>query len=697
MEPGNPYNIGDHIYELLTAGGCTPLMLPPVDLFGLRFAEGGIRNCTPLDLAVEAFEIAMQNGYDEAEFIVIDNYVHEPNYESYDLVDSGLEIIGRTLKMMTIQIAQADIYRGRVRLEKLGVNSNVILIQPTKDFRLSPFNFNDLVTRLAIRNHGVTRATMLIPQHPVPQLEMMAFTAAKTFSFKSLLDNFNTENEEIDHADRLVASILADPTLNDTHFNSGLAAQVNKAPLTEAINQQNIAYPGNLAELSSLMTDACKNNKKIKAVGAGFAFDDIITTSGLQLSLKEMNNIVNVDAQLLNDPTMAGSLVEFEAGATIDQLNKYLWAQDRALINQPGYEGLSFIGVASCGGHGSGKTIGPLAEAICALNLMTFDATGKLVQKRIEPTAGISDPVKFKASSPNVELIQDDKHFNAVKVSVGLMGVFCSVTIKTQPAFFLEETRVMQKWSELKPVIFQKLADTTIHSIHIWFNPYPVAGENYCVLSEYRRVNGPAKGKRPFGVTFGLIPELAPLILWTMEHFPGKLPEIINSTLKATVDKTPIVMPCPEALNFGTPNLTKVDAFNCGIPLEKMADVAEKLFELAANRLNDGAFISVPPGFRFTAAADGYLAPQYKRETCMIEMPFIRPTPQAMDTIDAFLQMYMNDFAGRPHWGQRLNQNVTPAALKSMYPELDAFKEIFDVFNYNGIFDNEFSQKIGLS
>ncbi|WP_429379882.1 D-arabinono-1,4-lactone oxidase [Mucilaginibacter sp. UYCu711] len=328
---------------------------------------------------------------------------------------------------------------------------------------------------------------------------------------------------------------------------------------------------------------------------------------------------------------------------------------------------------------------------------MTFDAAGKLVQKRIEQSAGISDPAKFKLKFPNVELIQDDVYFNAAKVSVGLMGIFYSVTVRTQASFFLEETREMHIWSELKPVIFDKLSDKTIHSIHIWFNPYPVAGENSCVLSEYRRVSGPAKGKRPFGVTFGLIPELAPLILWTMEHFPNKLPEIINSTLKATVNKSPVVMPCPEALNFGTPNLTKVDACNCGIPLEKLIEVADRLFQLAASRVNEGAFISVPPGFRFTAEAQGFLAPQYKRETCMIEMPFIRPTPHAMDSIDAFLQLYMNDFAGRPHWGQRLNQNVTPVALKNMYPELQSFQKIFDAFNYNGIFDNEFSQKIGLS
>ncbi|MGF7079609.1 patatin-like phospholipase family protein [Mucilaginibacter sp. UYCu711] len=244
LEPGSPYNIGDHIYELLTAGGCTPLMLPPVDLFGLRFVEGGIRSCTPLELAVKAFELAKADGYDEAEFIVIDNYVHEPNFEDFQLLDSGLEIIGRTLKMMTIQIAQADIYRGQVRLEKLGVPSNVILIQPTKDFRLSPFNFNDLATRLAIRNHGVTRATLLIPQHPAVQLTEMALTLDKKLPFENLLATFNTDQEVPDHSDQLVHSILADPTLNETHFQTNPA---NKAmPLaifTEAVDDQQIAYP----------------------------------------------------------------------------------------------------------------------------------------------------------------------------------------------------------------------------------------------------------------------------------------------------------------------------------------------------------------------------------------------------------------------------------------------------------------------
>ena len=354
--------------------------------------------------------------------------------------------------------------------------------------------------------------------------------------------------------------------------------------------------------------------------------------------------------------------------------------------------------MANCGGHGSGIKIPPIADAILAINLLTFDKKGNLIHKRIESSDGISDPTVFKRQYPNIELTQDDKYFKACKVSIGLMGVIYSLTIKTQPAFYLEEIRIMQKWSELKGLLPGKLADDNIHSVHIWFNPYPVRGEIYCVLSEYRKVeNRPNVGRRGFGVTFGLVPELAPLILWTMKHFHNHLPIIMNSTLKATTNKYPFVMECPKALNFGTPNLVSVDATNCGIPADKAIEVAEVLFKFAADRFEQGAYITSPIGFRFTKSSNNFLAPQYGRSTCMIEMPLIKPTPGAMETIDILLTMLIQNFEGRPHWGQRFNKTITPQNLATMYPELPLFKDIFNEFNYNGIFENEFTQKIGLS
>ncbi|PWT74942.1 MAG: hypothetical protein C5B59_09935 [Bacteroidetes bacterium] len=698
LDPRDPFFIGTHIYELMTAGGCTPLMLPPVDLFNHRFVEGGVRNCTPFPLAVKAFEVAMSAGYDEAEFIVVGNYVNEPSRETFDQLDSGMEIIGRTIKMMTIQIAQDEIFYGKSMLEKMGVKNTVIVIEPTVDYRLSPFNFNDMNTRLQIRNHGVNRANVLLPPPPAKPAAMMAENMISlNVDMDQLLDQLSSDPDNEVISDRIVGLALSGQVPKAMAANQMISRTPMAAAYVKTAPHADAKHPANLGELMDLMTTAAATGKKIKAVGAGFAFDDIDETTGVQIQLDKLSNMWTPDPSILKDPASAPVLLEFESGSTIDQLNKFLWDRGLALVNQTGYEGLSYVGAGSCGGHGSGIRIGPLADAICAINILHFDKTGKLVHSRIEAANGISDRASFEKLYPQIELIQDDDSFNACKVSVGLMGIIYSVTTKTQPRFYLEETRIIVKWSDLKQQLTAKLADEGIHSIHIWFNPYPLKGDIYCVLSEYRRVENRANiGNRGLGVTFGLVPTLAPLILWVMEHFSKNLAAIMNSTLKATVNKYPYVMPCTEALNFGTPNLVSVDATNCGIPAESAIEVAGKLFEFAARRYQEGKFITSPIGFRFVAASDALFAPQSGRATCMIEMPLIKPTPGAQDTIDQFLQTLIKDYHGRPHWGQRLNKNVNPGNIGTMYPKLQTFERIFNQFNNSGIFHNEFSDKIGL-
>ena len=62
---------------------------------------------------------------------------------------------------------------------------------------------------------------------------------------------------------------------------------------------------------------------------------------------------------------------------------------------------------------------------------------------RIEPTAGLSDPVAFAAKHPDIELVQDDDAFAACLVHNGALGVVHSHVLKVTDAFHLEEARTL--------------------------------------------------------------------------------------------------------------------------------------------------------------------------------------------------------------------------------------------------------------
>ena len=692
LDATNEYYIGTHFYDFIKGAGSVPLMLPPVDIFGHRFVEGGVRHFIPLQLAVKAYQQARKNGYTEAEFVVINNYLGEPQAEGPTLLDSGLEISMRGIKVMTMEIALHDLEEGNALLNQLGVSasSKVIVIEPTIDYRLNPMDFDSTDLRKDMREHGISIATTIL--HPPDE---KVFNQEELEKAHSTLHKTQVNSQDIA---TLVKYQLSHP-------EESFQVREKIAPHTKIVTLLNeedktatgALAPQNLEELIAVMMVARTNNKKIKAVGAGYAFSQILEVEGVQISLlKYLNGIWNPDYSVLKDVDSGTTLIEFEAGATIDQLNQELWTRNKALVNQPGYEKLSFLGVASCGGHGSGINIGPLSESICSIHLLTFDANGKVIEKRIEKTIGITDPAKFKDQYPAIELVQDDTVFNACKVSMGCMGIIYSLIITTQDSFYLQETRTLGTWKDLKYTLSDKLADKQIHSIHIWFNPYKVNNEITCVLSEYQRIAGPASGHRSFGSTFNGDDKLAPLLLWIMEHFPNKLGEVLNESLKAVIDKEPVIMPCTEALNFGAPNLVKVVASNCGIPADDVVEVADKLFDLVQERFSLGAYITSPIGFRFTNSTDAFFAPQYGRRTCMIEMPLIYGTDLATETITAFLTFLITDYQGRPHWGQRINEVVNKEVIKEMYP--DSWKSFVKVYNQlnDGSFDGKFTAITGL-
>ncbi|HEV7333093.1 MAG TPA: patatin-like phospholipase family protein [Flavisolibacter sp.] len=679
--------IGKHFHDLVTAGGCVPFLLPPVDIQGKRFVEGGIKDCTPLELAVKAYQLANATGlYTGAEFVVVDNYTHEVPPQANDALDSGIEILMRTIRIMIVEMAQNDIARGKELLRTVAPSASVTLIQPSVEYPLNPMDFSDHQHRRLIRDHGVSRASLLLPSLPPPEP-----AALQALNGTDLLMQFSAAGDEEAIADKLVEMVLNDqepvPLQQARLRMMDLLAAPAVTPPTEK--------PRNLEELKRLMQTARVNGQKMKAVGAGFAFDQITETPGMAIRLDLLNAVWNPAPGLFRNPAVAHQHVEFEAGATVEKLTTYLWQQGRALLNQPGYEGLSFFGAASVGGHGSGIQLAPLCDAIRSVLLLCFHQDGHLVMKRLEPRNGITDPTQHQQQFPTIELVQDDAAFNACKVAVGCLGVVYSLIIETQSSFYLEERRTLENWAVLRTQITAKLNDPSIHSIHIWFNPYSVRGTHSCVLTEYRRKGNRRQGVRGFGVTFGLIPKLGALLLWCMENFPRQLPALLNSSLKATVNHAPVIMPCYEALNFGTPNLVPVHATNCSIPADKAIAVADMLFQLADQRYEKGAYITCPIGFRFTAPSEGFLSPQFGRASCMIELPLIKNTDFALETISAFLELLITQADGRPHWGQRFNQVLTPEVVQTIYPKFQAFKELYKDYG-QGSFANKFTAQIGL-
>ncbi len=283
LDPTDPYFIGGKVYDFIQAGGCVPVAMPPVDIFSHRFMEGGVRHDVPLQLAVRAFEQFRGSIYDEAEFYVVNNYLAEPQSEEKSLITSGLAIDMRSIMLMTTELALHDLEEGQDLLNEIGAsNSKVTIICPSEDYRMNPMDFDDLATRAKLRAHGESIAAQILGIPPDAVLNLDEIQKAHV-ALQNPLPNPDAMDTILkyhlfhpEEAYKLRESIAS----HQDETGSGMERTITATAIgSEA--------PGDLETLIAIMKNAKSKGQKIKAIGADYAFSEILDTPGIQMSLKK--------------------------------------------------------------------------------------------------------------------------------------------------------------------------------------------------------------------------------------------------------------------------------------------------------------------------------------------------------------------------------------------------------------------------
>jgi D-arabinono-1,4-lactone oxidase len=139
------------------------------------------------------------------------------------------------------------------------------------------------------------------------------------------------------------------------------------------------------------------------------------------------------------------------------------------------------------------------------------------------------------------------------------------------------------------------------------------------------------------------------------------------------------------------------------VPLEHTVAAVDRILDIMRD---SRYFYSVPFGVRFVAPSKHYLAMQYDRPTCMIEIPLVLPNDpdkrarqlddykQALADIEWALCYAGDNLGGRPHWGQY--NTVNRHRLFGMYEKLPVFEQVYSEHNAFGTFDNMYTRQIGL-
>ncbi|GMK40793.1 putative xylitol oxidase [Paenibacillus sp. CCS19] len=162
--------------------------------------------------------------------------------------------------------------------------------------------------------------------------------------------------------------------------------------------------PANLEEVR----DIVMSSERIRTLGSRHSFNGIADTTGIQLSLRKMDRVLELDREK--------QTVTVEGGIRYGELGHYLNNQGYALHNLASLPHISVAGAVATATHGSGDQNAGLAGAVHSIELVKADGEVTVL------TRGA------------------DTDFEGAVVGLGGLGVVAKLKLDVVPAFSIRQT-----------------------------------------------------------------------------------------------------------------------------------------------------------------------------------------------------------------------------------------------------------------
>lgn len=221
------------------------------------------------------------------------------------------------------------------------------------------------------------------------------------------------------------------------------------------------APPDGLLQLVHVVARATNEEKHLKAIGSGWAFEDIAKSDAWVVSLRQLTRrldyVVGATGAALTDEwrqrqvdTTTGTrrLVHVEAGIEIGALNDMLAADGLGMRALGGRNGQSLAGALSTSTHGGDWEEPPLPDFVRALHLVTHGGQELWIERASEPVTQ-DDRLRPVLPCADAQIVRNDDTFNAALVSCGRFGVIYSFVLEVRAAFRVVEVITTPARSEL--------------------------------------------------------------------------------------------------------------------------------------------------------------------------------------------------------------------------------------------------------
>jgi alditol oxidase len=398
--------------------------------------------------------------------------------------------------------------------------------------------------------------------------------------------------------------------------------------------------PGSVAELQRLVASSAR----VKVLGTGHSFNRIADTTGDLISLARLPAVISVDA--------GRARVTASAGVTYGELAAQLHAAGHALANLGSLPHISVAGACATGTHGSGDSLGNLATAVSAIEMIAAD--GDIVA-----------------------LERDAGEFSGTVVALGALGVVLTMSLDLQPAYYVSQ------------YVYDDLPATELdeHFADIFASGYSVSlfttwrrpvFDQMWVKQRVADPGGPAQAgemagtppRRLFGARLAdgprhPVPGHSPAACTQQLGVPGpwyqRLPHFrLDNTPSAGRElQSEFLLP----RSFAVPAIRAID---------QISDLVAPVLQICE--------------IRTVAADELWLSPSYRRHTVGLHFTWIDDVHAVTPVIDR-VQEQLRPFEPRPHWGKLFSR-------PGRYERMADFTQLARRYDPAGKFRNDFLAEV---
>ncbi len=410
--------------------------------------------------------------------------------------------------------------------------------------------------------------------------------------------------------------------------------------------------PSSVKELQDIVRAARTDKKRVRVTGAAHSFSGCAKPEEIAISLHNMRGLISVDKE--------AKQVTLHAGTYLYEIGEALREHGLALENMGDVQEQSIAGSASTATHGTGLSLGSIANQVVAWEWV--DGTGELhTHQRGEA--------------------QTDELGNALHASLGMLGIFTKLTIQAVDLYGLAECNEVLEFEEG----LARFHDTARQHRHMEWFLFP--GTNKLqqktlsmiepkAMSAWQKTKDQFDSKVTLNGAFYLLSEMARL----QPKWTKKVSQISASSIPNTKREgySYEVFPTPRGVKFNESEY-----------FIRLSDFDACISEVNSILLQDNKGSHFPIEVRTHKGETGMLSPTQGQDCAVLSFHVYK----GMDSEPLFkwLYEYMKKWQGRPHWG-KVNK-LSASELHELYPDLKRFLEIRKQYDPDNIFMNSWLEE----